>query len=242
MATRKAKTPAKKQATRRFPIRALVILLAIIISLSGATYWALFRPIPRNAPETVNITAKTTVAGLANSLQEKRIIPSAPAFRLYARVTGHTKIKEGVYTVTSGMRPVDMLTVFVGGHSIGAAVTIPEGKWASEIAEILKKNWPDAAAKLPEIVANPKAWEGKVPFPLPSNTLEGYLFPDTYHFPPAATAEQITEEMLKTFAEKCWKEYQQKPATDTRTLHEVLTLASLVESEARKDDERAKIA
>ncbi len=242
MATRKAKTPAKKKSTRRFPIRAVVILLALLISLSGAAYWALFRPIPRATAETVNITAKTSLTSLANSLQTRGIIPSAPAFRLYARVTGHTRIKEGVYSITSGMRPVDMLTVFVGGRSIGTSVTIPEGKWASEIAEILKKNWPDAAAKLPEIVANPQAWAGKVPFPLPANTLEGYLFPDTYHFPPAATAEQITAEMLQTFEEKCWKEYQQKPATDTRTQHEVLTLAALVESEARKDDERAKIA
>lgn len=239
---RKAKPKAKPKARKRFPVIILLLLLAIVFGLAGGAYWTLYRPLPRSAPETVNITAKTTLTSLANALQTRKIIPNALAFRIYARLTGHSKIKEGVYTVTSGMRPVDMLTSFIGGRSMGAAVTIPEGKWASEISELLKKNWPEAAAKMPEIVANPTAWKDKVPFPLETSTLEGYLFPDTYHFPPGATAEQITETMLKNFEEKCWKDYQQHPPADKRSLHQVLTLASLVESEARKDDERAKIA
>ena len=79
-------------------------------------------------------------------------------------------------------------------------------------------------------------------FPLPKDTLEGYLYPDTYEFPPHVTANQVLLEMLLNFGKRFARPYQRDLASAPHTLHEIVTIASLIEREARVPGDRPRIA
>lgn len=219
--------------------------IAVLLLLAGVWSWwhaSLYRPIKLATPETVDIRKGTSLGYAAKRLQQRGIIPSARAFKLYARFTGQSSgLKVGEYEVTGGMRPVDVLRLLTSGHARLYRLTIPEGKWASETAELVKQHWPDEAPEFARLVNDPAHWQAKYPF-LQGTTLEGYLFPDTYRITVDASAEQIITTMLNRFQTTCWAAYQAAPPKDGRTFYEVLTLASLVEAEAKKPEERPTIA
>lgn len=202
----------------------------------------LFRPITFTEPRTVIVARHATLRKLAPRLQQEGIIPSAFALRVYAKLQRKdNKLKAGEYQVSGSMSPVQILDLLNSGRVISFWVTIPEGKWATEIGNYLTKDWPNAAREFPAFVAQPERWRTQFPF-IEGKTLEGYLFPDTYLVSKGAGAERIITTMLQAFAERCWKVYQANPPKDGRTLYEVLILASLVEAEAKVPAERPIIA
>ena len=145
------------------------------------------------------------------------------------------------YEVTNGQRPIDILAMLAGGHVKAYWVTVPEGKWASEIEQMLAERLPDAE-NIGTQILDPAQWRDKVKFPIQGETLEGYLFPDTYQFSRGMSAHEIIREMLDNFQAKCYAAYLANPPDGRRSLYQVLTLASLVEAEAKKPEERAIIA
>ena len=128
--------------------------------------------------------------------------------------------------MVNGQRPVDILKMLFSGRARAFWLTIPEGKWASEIVQEVAVHWPTTSRDLPTLVAQPARWKKQVPFPLQGHSLEGYLFPDTYRFSATASASQIISTMLARFRDTCWKAYQAEPPKDGRSLYEVLVLAS----------------
>lgn len=219
----------------------LVLIAAVTVGLIAQR--TLYRPVTLDTPATVDIRAGTTFRYVAGKLEERGLIPSAAAFKVYARLTHRDgKLKVGEYEVTDGQRPVDILDTLVTGRAKAYWVTIPEGKWASEVPAYFADHWPEAANEMPALIADAARWQRKGYFPLTGNTLEGCLFPDTYRLPAGASAEQIIGVMLKRFGETCGKAYAAKPPADGRSLQEVLILASLVEAEAKVSAERPKIA
>lgn len=219
----------------------IVILLGSAI-IGLVAYQDLYRPVKLQKPQTVLILSRTTFGDVAKSLEKRGLIPSALVFKLYARFTGKArKLRVGEYEITNGQRPLDMLDMLVAGRVKMYRLTIPEGKWASEIEKILTAQGPDGQ-EFNTLVADAASWRDKVKFPLTGETLEGFLFPDTYMLPRGITTKQVVLAMLMDFERTCWKEYQAHPPTDKRSLYQVLTLASLVEAEAKKPEERPIIA
>ncbi|MHB9024532.1 MAG: endolytic transglycosylase MltG [Armatimonadota bacterium] len=223
---------------------AAIILILLLLAVVTVGFWALYRPVKLSAPAIVDIRSSTSFGYVARSLQKRGLIPNAAIFQVYAQLTGQrAKLKVGEYEITSGMRPVDMVKVLVSGRAKAYWLTIPEGKWLREIDSLIAVHWPEAAAEFETLaIQSPKTWQGEVPFPLPMGNLEGYLYPDTYRFTREAGAETIILAMLKRLEQTNWAAYHAAPPADGRSFHEVLVLASLVESEARRDDERATIA
>ncbi|MHB9133102.1 MAG: endolytic transglycosylase MltG [Armatimonadota bacterium] len=218
-------------------------LAVLAIACGVAGYVTLFRPLHLSKPETVEVTRKSSFRYVAERLHARGLVPNAFTLQVYARLAGKSaKLKTGEYEVTNGQRPVDILDMLVNGRAKAYRVTIPEGKWASEVDAIFAAQWPDAAAQLPELIAQPALWQKKVHYPLEGKSLEGYLFPDTYRFTKGVTAEQIVAAMLERFNITCYAAYQQRDSADTRSLREVLVLASLVEAEAKVSKERPLIA
>ena len=218
-------------------------LLLLLAAVAGYGYRTLFRPRNYPQPLIVEIRAHTSINSLAQSLQKRGIIPSALTFRIYARLTHQgRKLKIGEYEISGVKRPVDILALLASGNVKAYWLTVPEGKWASEIEQIIAAQWPHAAEGFAEMVADPASWRGKVSVPLTGNNLEGYLFPDTYRFAKGVTARQIVLAMLKRFDETCYADYRAHPPADGRSLQDVLTLASLVEAEAKAPEERPQIA
>lgn len=219
--------------------------LGIVLALLGG--WqvrrTLYAPLQLDKPQSVIVARRTRLREVARKLQQERLIPSAFALQVYGRLTNKAKqLKAGEYEVTSGMTPVDILDLLISGRVKAYWVTIPEGKWAREIPGFLTTHWPGVGADFQRWVAQPQHWAGRVPFPLPTESLEGYLFPDTYLFGKDVSAEQIITAMLDRCSRVCWAAYRENPPADGRSFHDVLVLASLVEAEARRDDERSTIA
>ena len=228
---------------RRVMISVIVVLI-VLVGLSGYVYLNLFRPVRLAQPESVTIERLATLNFVAKRLQERHLIPSATAFRLYARFTHRAnKLKQGEYEINNGVTPAGILDLLVSGRARVFRLTVPEGKWASEIAKIyMQPHWPAATDEFQQLVDQPEQWQAKVPFPIKGKSLEGYLFPDTYRFPANATARDIIEKMLDRMSTTCWAAYKADPPRDGRSFYDVLILASLVEGEAKKKDERPIIA
>lgn len=230
------------KALRRFFTVVGIIILVAVAGVSLYAYLTLCRPVKLVQPETIDVLPRATFNYVAGRLQARGLIPSALSFKVYARLTGQgKKLRVGEYEITSGQRPIDILAMLANGRIKAYRLTIPEGKWSSEIEKIVAERFSDAA-EFAELTADAHPWRSRVKFPIAGQTLEGYLFPDTYEFPKGMTTKQIVEKMLERFQATCWTAYQADPPKDGRSLYDVLILASLVESEAKRPEERACIA
>lgn len=116
-------------------------------------------------------------------------------------------------------------------------VRIPEGWWIARTAKILERKNVCPAEDYIRAAANPARFANVTKLKLPKNSLEGYLFPDTYDFPPLLGADEVIRRQLKTFEKRVGPFI--RPGVDLRR---VLTVASMVELEAAVDPERPRIA
>ncbi|HEY9766473.1 MAG TPA: endolytic transglycosylase MltG, partial [Chroococcales cyanobacterium] len=183
------------------------------------------------------------VRELASHLKEEGLINSAFAFTLTSRLTGKDRaIKAGVYDLSPGMTVIDIIELLEGGQSDAVRLTIPEGYSLRQIAREIERQ---GLGKPERFLDFAHAYLYVERFPwlkgLPAEaTLEGYLFPDTYYLGPGSTESQVIELMLKRFQQlvlPAWKKEKQ-----ILNFHRVVTLASIVELEAKIPSERPLIA
>ncbi len=195
---------------------------------------------PHGAPVRVIIPRGASFRAAADSMASAGIIDFPLAFRVYARAGGHDRqIQAGTYLLRRGTRWRDLVNAMNGGSGIINRVTIPEGFAIVQIALVLER----ALHVSPEAVdsaVRDSAMRARLGDP--ATTLEGYLFPDTYVFAPGTTAHAAVGEMVRRF-EREWKpEYDAKAATLGHSKHEIVTMASIVEKEAKVPEERPVIA
>jgi UPF0755 protein len=191
-----------------------------------------------NARVTVPSGASMRLA--ADSLEAAGVIGSARAFSLYAKLTGHDRsIKAGTYLFDRRTSWNTIISSLVAGRGLVFTVTIPEG-WdlktiVPSISDVMK-----VPAESLDAAAHDTALIHRLDIPVP--TLEGYLFPETYLLPDGSPALTIVRRLVNEF-ERRWK-----PEWNTRlgqlglTRHQVITLASIVEKEARVPAERPIIS
>jgi UPF0755 protein len=195
--------------------------------------------VPRNASFRV----------AAESLASAGVIEIPFAFRVYARVRGDDRtIQAGTYLLRRGMRWDDVLDALHGGGRGTDRITIPEGFSIAQITPLLVKqlNVPPESV---DVAMRDSATRARLG--VPAATLEGYLFPDTYVFPPGTSARQAVDEMVRRF-EREWTPTldgglralanARTGKTPELTRHAVVTMASIVEKEARRSEERPVIA
>jgi UPF0755 protein len=168
------------------------------------------------------------------------VIQSPFAFRVYARARGlDRQIQAGTYILRRGTHWSDLISAMNGGVGIINRVTIPEGFTIAQITPVLVRALGTTDDSVAAAVRDPAL---RTRLADPAATLEGYLFPDTYVFAPGTSAREAVAEMVKRF-EREWKpEYNSQAAALGHTRHEIVTMASIVEKEARVPDERPVIA
>jgi UPF0755 protein len=196
----------------------------------------------------IEIPRGVTAQGVAEILEEKELISSPLLFRLYAAQRGAaSRIRPGHYEVKAPITPKALVDTLVRGVADKLVpVTIPEGKNFVEIAEIL-----DAAGIVRKTDFIAQAVNGSFvrSLDLPGLSLEGYLFPDTYRLrqkmPPAEVAEhlvrrhhQVYAELTTTYAAGLERLRRQLGFEDRH----VVILASIVEKETGRAEERPRIA
>ncbi len=196
-------------------------------------------------PFTIAPGETATSVGLR--LQEEGFIANADLFRLYMRYHGlDQRLAAGNFELASTMPMTEIAERLQRPRFEEIVVTIPEGLRAEEVADLLNvRGVMDGEAFLALVRGGTSAARalGDYAFiPEGLSSLEGYLFPDTYRLPLPATPADLVVRMLDNFEEKVTPDLI-APATQAgRGLAQVITLASIVEREARRADERPLIA
>jgi UPF0755 protein len=195
---------------------------------------------PHGAPTRVIVPRGATFTQAADSLARKGIVGSPRIFRLYGRFTGGDRnIKPGTYLLKHGTPWKDIISALNGGHGLVNTITIPEGYTLSQITPLLARTLKVPAESVQAAVRD-TALLARLDIPNP--TLEGYVFPDTYAFPIGTTARQAVREMVYAF-ERRWKPDWDSSIVDLRiNRNDLVTMASIVEREARLPEERPVIA
>ncbi|MFN2399413.1 MAG: endolytic transglycosylase MltG [Gemmatimonadaceae bacterium] len=190
----------------------------------------------------VTIPSGATFREAADSLSSAGIISSSTFFGLYARINGEDRgIKAGTYVLQRGTPWPDLVRALSRGQGIEARVTIPEGYALRDIVTLLAAEILVPLDSVEEAVRDTSLLRR---LRIPSETLEGYLFPDTYRFAYGSTALEAVDEMVRRFdqvwsADPAWEERLRELAM---TRHDIVTLASIIEKEGRLDPERPVIS
>lgn len=182
---------------------------------------------------------------VAHILAQDGVIRNATAFLWYARLHGEAgKLKAGRYRLAPNMTLDEIIDRLKrgGSETEDRTVTIPEGYTLGQIAEALQTKG---------VIADPQAFLQIVksknpgltaPFKLPKTGLEGYLYPDTYRFLPNSRPERVAQAMLDSFTKQFYEPNQDAIARSGHSLHQIVTIASLIEREAEVPQDRPKIA
>ncbi len=240
---------ASRRKVRRWVLwYSLVEAVVILCALVG---WFWFQrqlmPVGRGAARTVWIVRGADITAVARQLREMRLIRHADAFRWYARWRGDTeRIKAGRYRLSPTMTVGQILDRITSGkQDTEGLVVIPEGFTVRRIAERLAARGilKDADAFL-RIAGGGGRLDGRLalPFPVPETGLEGYLFPSSYDFEPGMKAERVAQIMVNQFEEQFRKPFADEIKRRGRPLHEIVTIASMIEREAEIDKDRPLIA
>lgn len=226
---------------KRLVISALVLIIALVLALS-------FISLARDAFWTdssdavlIDIPEGVGISQISVILEEKGVIDHRWAFRAYEKVFRQGTYHSGVHKFYKGMsykEALDSLEISV--HN-AVMVTIPEGYEVSQIAQLLEDK---------EICTKDEfykaTYEDYPDFPYledikrTENNLEGYLFPDTYEFTRGQAAKSVVYAMLRNFHTKVYTHYIESGTS--KSLDEVIIMASIIEREAANDEERGKIS
>lgn len=176
----------------------------------------------------------------ADSLAAQGVIGSPRVFRLYARLTGaETAIKPGTYQFANDAGYRDVLDALVTGRGLMATIVIPEGFDLRSITPVLARALRVSEDSVRAAVTD-TAWQRALDIPVP--TLEGYLFPATYTLAEGTTAREAVSTMIERFLDAWRPEWDERLKAMGISRHDAVTMASIVEKEARKAEERPLIS
>ena len=210
----------------------LVLLLVATVGV-GAGAWLVMTPYGPETETFVNIAPGSSATRIGRQLESAGVVRSRYGFDL-VRWVGHGTLHAGTYRFDHPVTVAEVYARIVRGDVYTRALTIPEGANIFDIAERVElaglgthQAFLAAARSQMDLVADldPHA-----------KSLEGYLFPDTYRFSPTITADQMVAVMVKRFRAVTAQ------LGMSENVHQVLTLASLVERETAVDAERPLVA
>jgi UPF0755 protein len=226
---------------------AVLLLLLILLSSVGLYVWAkqqLETPVLHSqANQYVEIPRGSTPDEIIAKLDSLGVIRRGWLLRLYIRLNSSgSRMKAGEYRFPSPISPLGVLKKLEEGEQRLNRLTIVEGwtRWdiAAQLARLpeLKLQSTEEALALMDDASLIRDLDPE------AKNLEGYLFPDTYSFPPDATAKQVVETMVKRFRQ-VWESHGVKSAPAARmSPRELVTIASLVETEAKLSGERPLVS
>jgi UPF0755 protein len=233
---------AQGRGGRALAIAALLLALAAVGTALGARAWwtrALSAPEGRREPAVVEVPEGASLRAVAAQLEAAGAIRNARAFGWLARLEGKDgSLKVGEYEIEPGRSAREVLTQLVEGRVRLHVVTIPEGLRIEEIAERVEAAGFGSLAEYVELARDPVFARAHG---VEGDTLEGYLFPETYRFPREATAEQVITAQLAQF-ESAWSEIAPLAARRGLAKRTTVILASLIEKETGAPEERPLIS
>jgi UPF0755 protein len=230
--------------------KALLLLLLLVVAAAGAGAWGWYsiaKPYQGFASEGVFVTVPhgASSRGVARMLESAGVVRSAFAFEIYARRHPKRSLEAGEYFFDHAISGSDVFWKLAKGEVYEIPFTVREGETLYDIAHELEVGHFLPADDFLKAASDPMMVRDIDPHAL---TLEGYLFPATYQLPRHPIAVELTAAMVKKFKEQ-WARISPPPAGGDKTrlasgypVSSIVTLASLVERETPKKDERPLVA
>ncbi|HEX8493292.1 MAG TPA: endolytic transglycosylase MltG [Pyrinomonadaceae bacterium] len=226
---------------------ALIIILLFCIGIGGIIFWSykdLHAPVAHNkSGEYIEIPRGSTPTEIVNKLIAEGVIRHSWPLLAYIKLTrAATRLKAGEYRFPSPISPLGVLKKLEEGERRLSRFTVIEGwtRWdiAAAMARIpeLKLENAEAALALMDNVNDIRDLD-----PTATN-LEGYLYPDTYNFPPETTAPLMIAAMVKRFRQEWKPQWTERASALNKTPRQIVTIASLIETEAKLKEERPLVA
>ncbi|MDY6905361.1 MAG: endolytic transglycosylase MltG [Thermodesulfobacteriota bacterium] len=226
---------------KRIGLVCLFCFVVALFVLCGYIYHFATSPaVPEAETRIFEVSPGTGINAITRQLHEKRMITNPRAFKYLALFqTRHSKIKAGEYRLSAAMSPVAIIDKMIRGDVMLHKLTVPEGYTISQIAALVA----DAGlARADAFIRLAKSRAMAEQMGIHADTLEGYLFPETYFFPASPGAERVISAMVNRFKTVFTDKWKHRAATMGFTVHEIVTLASIVEKETAADEERPLIA
>ncbi|OHA66594.1 MAG: hypothetical protein A3C82_01875 [Candidatus Wildermuthbacteria bacterium RIFCSPHIGHO2_02_FULL_47_12] len=198
--------------------------LCLGIVLFAAILLGIFAPIDRTSSKEIifPIAKGEGSREIGYNLQEQGLIRFSPLFRIYTLTTRVSfRLQAGDYLLSPAMSMFDMVRKFTTGDVIQEKLTIVEGWNIQDIEEYFAKK--GRAIEIPQ-------------------DLEGYLFPDTYHVSSRASNEEIIAMARENFDKKFNADLRQETARQGKTIHDVVTMASLIEKEVQTIEDKQLVS
>ncbi|GMV38249.1 MAG: aminodeoxychorismate lyase [Fimbriimonadales bacterium] len=220
----------------------LLLALAIVGPLAVAGAWFAWALSPSGGTGHVAFPVREGDAWSAavGRLAERKLIRSAVAARIYLAISGigRARLHPGRYDLSPSLSTPALLRSLGDRSTLLIRITIPEGRNQAWIAKELEDKGICSGAEFAAVCGDPSQFSAAAGFLKHAKSLEGYLFPDTYYFRPQTRPANVAKVLLTTFVRKL---AEAGIPTDSG-VHRLVTIASMVELEAKRDDERALIA
>ena len=230
--------------------KVLLIILVLVLAAAGVGAWGWYcitQPYQGFASGGVFVTVPhgASSRGVARILESNGVVRSAAAFEIYARRHPRRSLEAGEYLFDHAVSGRDVFWKLAKGEVYEIPFTVHEGETLYDIAHDLEAGHFLPSDDFVKAASDPMMIRDIDPHAL---TLEGYLFPATYQLPRRPVAVELTAAMVKKFKEQ-WARISPPMAGDDKTrlasgypISSIVTLASLVERETPKKDERPLVA
>jgi UPF0755 protein len=226
---------------KRLIFGALLLALLCAGGVAGWFVYSLERPYQAYQGEQfVEIAPGSGTASMGRALAEAGVVRSATEFRtaVWRRGAGR-RLQAGEYRFDSPMTPLQVVDKIARGDVYLRPITFREGLSIRQMAQIFEERGFGPAAEFVAAAAKPDRIRGIDP---QATDLEGYLFPDTYTLPRRTTADQLVARMVARFEAALTPQLRERAAARGLSVRELVTLASLVEKETGKGEERPLVA
>ncbi|MFQ6083583.1 MAG: endolytic transglycosylase MltG [Candidatus Aminicenantia bacterium] len=219
----------------------IIVFILLILAFLIWIYIGFYLPYQGvKESEIINIEKGQDASSIASLLKEKKIIRNRTAFLVGYRILfSNQTLKAGEYSFSFPISGREALTKIIRGEIVLHLVTIPEGLMVGEIAQIFEQEVSIPKEEFLEVASNINLitrWDKK------AKNLEGYLFPDSYHFPKGIAAEKVVSSMVDEFFQIFTDEWRKRALELGMTIRQIVTLASLIEKETSVPVERTLIS
>ena len=231
----------------RKALRYILILAIVGVLIIGGGLGALYL-VPNtfaqdDGTQVLVIEKGQTGSEIADMLFERGLIRSTQGFKLWLYLSGtNDKLQTGHYQIPNKVTVRELISLLQEGHVESIRVTIPEGYSVGDIAIVLEKN---QIMKAKDFLAEAKTY---VPYPYMKGTkpatypVEGFLFPSTYEIPVGATPREVIQMMADEMNRYLTPAVKKQIQAQHMSIHDFVTLASIVERESLFDADRPTIA
>jgi UPF0755 protein len=243
----------KRRLKKSVKISLVIILVFIlIISIWSIEYHHGLSAVNKKGKQIeITIEAGDSYSSLGTVLKEKKLIRSTLFYKIYVKTHNFDSLEPGTYELSQKMNVKNILDTLSNKKKVIESVTFREGLNMRSLSEIIEDK---LSIKKEDFLATAsnrtyldewikKYWfltedikDSAIYYPL-----EGYLFPDTYHFEKGVDAKDVIEQMLANTNNKL-SDYKKEINSSTYSIHEILTVASMVELEAVSTSDREKVA